>query len=165
MPPKLTPPVVQQVLERMAQGQTIRSIAADLGFHPSAWRQLVEKDPSIRVAHDQAKVDGCATMVEECLAIADARPGNVVTMDAEGNVTGKRIDAAYVAWAKNRIETRLKLLATWMPEKYGAKAQQGDTNVTVNIATHDQVARIGKELRLLRRDAKAIEANSADDLL
>jgi hypothetical protein len=134
------------------------SIAKDMEFHVSAWTQLRKRDDAVRVAHDQAIQAGCDAMLEECLAIADRRPDNIVAMDNEGNVTSKRIDQGYVAWAKNRVETRLKLLALWDPARFGSKA--ADTNVTVNIATNEQVARIGKELRLLRREAKIIEGEA-----
>lgn len=157
MPPKLIPSVVEQVLGRIAQGETIVSIAHDLDFHPSAWAQLRQRDPAVRLAHDEAKAAGCEVMLEECLSIADRRPDSIVSMDAEGNVTGKRIDQGYVAWAKNRIETRLKLLALWAPDKYGAKAV--NNSVTVNVVGNEQVARIGQELRTLRREAKLIEGD------
>ena len=36
--------------------------------------------------------------------------------DAAGNT---RRDPAFVAWQKNRAETRMRLLAKWAPRKYG----------------------------------------------
>lgn len=153
--PKITSDVVTQVLERIAKGETLERIARDMGFHRSAWFQLTQRDEAVRVAYARAKEDGCETMIEECLAIADRRPDAIITTDADGNVIGSRIDSGYVAWAKNRIETRLKLLATWNPEKYGTKAQQG-TTVNVNVVSNEQVTRVAQELRLLRQEAREV---------
>lgn len=153
--PKITESVRNEVLERIAKGETVAGIARDLGFHPSAWRQHVRADEALAVAYARAKTEGCQTLLEECLSIADRRPDSIETYDGEGQVTSRRIDSGYVAWAKNRIETRLKLLARWDPETYGDKAQSQTVNV--NVVSNDQVARIAQELRLLRQEAKAIE--------
>ena len=149
--PKVTDDIVPIVLERISCGETITAIAKDMDFSVSAWNQYIQRNAPARVAYDAAKDRGCEAMLDECLAIVDARPESAVTRTADGVVTSERIDSGAVAWAKNRIETRLKLLATWRPEKYGAKA--AETNVTVNVASQDAVQRIGQELRLLRREA------------
>lgn len=154
-PPKLVPEVIEQVLERVARGGTVASIARDMDFHPSAWRQLCGKDEAVAVAYAQAKIDGQETLLEECLDIADRRPDMIVTVDEYGNETSKRIDSGHVAWSKNRVDTRLKVLAQMNPERFGAKAQQA-TTVNVNVVSNEQVARVAKEMRELRH-AKAID--------
>ena len=154
-PPKLVPDVVQQVLERVARGEMVTEIARDLDFHPSSWKQLTQRDEAVRVAYAQAKEDGEEALLEQCLSIADRRPDMIVTTDLEGNETSKRIDSGHVAWSKNRIDTRLKVLAHKNPDRYGAKAQQA-TTVNVNVVSNEQVARVAQEMRALRQ-AKAIE--------
>lgn len=155
-PPKLVPDVIANVLERVALGEMLTVIARDMDFHPSAWRQLCAKDETVALAYAQAKADGQEALLEQCLDIADRRPDMIVTTDEDGNETSKRIDSGHVAWSKNRIDTRLKVLAQMNPEKYGAKAQQANTTVNVNVVSNEQVARVAQEMRALRQ-AKAID--------
>jgi hypothetical protein len=64
---------------------------------------------------------GHDAIAEDTLANIDGEPENVTGE----NGTGARRDSAHVAWIKNRVEQRMKLLAKWNPKKYGDKVQVG----------------------------------------
>jgi len=73
--------------------------------------------------------------------------------DEQGN---KRYDPGSIAWRKNQIETRLKLLAKWNPRKYGDKTVlAGDPDAPVKIAvdfvTFDAML---TNIELLRHDGQ-----------
>ena len=72
-----------------------------------------------RARFSRARDTGADVIAEEALEIIDAIP----------STTERGVDNAAVAWARNRAELRLKLLAKWRPQKYGDKLDlttQGD---------------------------------------
>jgi hypothetical protein len=126
-PPKKTDDLVAQVLSRIAQGETLASIARDLKFHPESWTKWVRADEELAIAYRQAREVGADVIADEILEIIDAAPERIMQFDDDGNPVGSRYDSAAVTWAKNRVDTRLKLLAKWQPAKYGDKQQHEHT--------------------------------------
>lgn len=135
-----TPELVETVLSRIAQGETLTSIARDLGFHPITWNKWLRADERLSIAHAQARAVGADVIADDILAIVDE-----AALSSEG-----------ISKAKLRAETRLKLLAKWQPKTYGDKVgveHSGpdgapiEVNSTVGLA----VAAV-RELRGLRMD-------------
>jgi hypothetical protein len=76
---------------------------------------------------------GYDNIAEECLDIADNSNNdwmNREVRNARGQIEIQRVvDTEHIQRSKLRIETRLKLLAKWKPEKYGDKTIiAGDPN-------------------------------------
>jgi hypothetical protein len=122
-PAKKTPKLIDEVLSRIAQGETLASLGRELNFHPVSWNFWVREDEDLALAYAQARDVGADVIADDVLRIIDEEPERVVQIDEEGNKSTSRIDSAGVAWAKNRAELRLKLLAKWHPKKYGDKQQ------------------------------------------
>jgi hypothetical protein len=122
-PAKKTPKLIEEVLSRIAQGETLASLGRELNFHPVSWNFWVREDEDLALAYAQARDVGADVIADDVLRIIDEEPERVVQIDEEGNKSTSRIDSAGVAWAKNRAELRLKLLAKWHPKKYGDKQQ------------------------------------------
>jgi hypothetical protein len=122
-PAKKTPKLIEEVLSRIAQGETLASLGRELDFHPTSWSQWVHDDEELAIAYAQARDVGADVIADDVLRIIDEEPERVVQIDEEGNKSTSRIDSAGVAWARNRAEFRLKLLAKWAPKKYGDKQQ------------------------------------------
>ena len=121
-PAKITPQVIEEVLSRIAQGETLAALGRELGFHPNNWAVRVREDEELAIAYQRARDVGADVIAEDALRIIDEEPLRVIEIDGDGKQTGtSRIDSAAVAWAKNRAEMRLKLLAKWNPKKYGDK--------------------------------------------
>ena len=120
-PAKITPAVIEEVLSRIAQGETLAALARELGFHPTAWMKHVRADEGLAIAYAEARDVGADVIAEQALEIIDAAPERIIEVDDEGKTSQGRIDSAAVTWAKNRAEMRLKLLAKWNPKKYGDK--------------------------------------------
>lgn len=122
-PSKRTPEVVEEILQRLSDGEPLAAICrSDKKFpHPAVWLRWVDADEELSIAYAHARDVGADAIAEEALAIIDAEPERVIDVDADGKTSSKRIDSAAVAWAKNRAEMRLKLLAKWNPKKYGDK--------------------------------------------
>jgi hypothetical protein len=121
-------------LDWISDGKTLRAFCRLKG--KPAWRTIyhwLDKDPEFlaRIAH--ARDMGADAIAEECLEIIDAMP-----MQTGGD--NPRMDSAHVAWSKNRIEARLKLLSKWNPKKYGDKVglnHEGGINLVVSTGVPD----------------------------
>ena len=112
-PAKITPQVIEEVLSRIAQGETLAALGRELGFHPQSWADRMRADEGLAVAYAHARDVGADALAEQALELIDAEPARV-----EG-----RVDAGHVAWRRAQVDTRLKLLACWNPKKYGQKQQ------------------------------------------
>jgi hypothetical protein len=104
-PAKITPKVIEEVLSRIAQGETLASLGRELGFHPQSWADRMRADEGLAIAYAEAREIGHDALADQTLEIAD----------------GTRPSSEHVQLSKLRIETRLKLLACWSPKKYGNK--------------------------------------------
>lgn len=120
-PAKKNPKLIEEVLSRIAQGETLAALGRELDFHPATWSKWINEDEGLAIAYAHARDVGADVIAEDALRIIDEEPLRVVEVDDEGKTSHGRIDSAAVAWAKNRAEMRLKLLAKWNPKKYGDK--------------------------------------------
>ncbi len=129
-PPEKPPQkIVDELLQWIADGKTLRAYCRQDGA--PAWRTIyhwLDKDPEFlaRIAH--ARDMGADAIAEETLEIIDTMP-----MSAGGD--NPRLDSAHVAWMKNRVEQRMKLLSKWNPKKYGDKVgvqHEGSFNLVVS---------------------------------
>jgi hypothetical protein len=102
-----------------------------------AWRNIyfwMARDEDLSAHIARAREMGYDNIAEECLDIADNAKND--WMDREQiNPRTKKVEivrvvvAEHIQRSKLRIETRLKLLAKWKPEKYGEKTViTGDAN-------------------------------------
>ena len=107
MPTKRTDALVQDILERIASGETMTAACRVNGITPRTWQEWrgEEENSPLALAHARATELGHDALAEQCIEIADTEPETI--RDAAGNA---RRDSAYVAWQKARIDTRLKLL-------------------------------------------------------
>ncbi len=112
-PSKKTPELIEQVLSRLAQGETLAALGRELNFHPTAWANWLREDEGLALAYQRARDVGADVLAEQALALIDEQPARV-----EG-----RVDPGHVAWRRAQVDTRLKLLACWNPKKYGNKQQ------------------------------------------
>jgi hypothetical protein len=137
-----TPELVQEVLARIAQGEPLAAILREEGKpHQTTWNEWLREDEALAIAHTHAREAGFEVIAADSLAIIDAPPERVVTMQGDER-TESRIDSAAVQWAKNRAEHRLKLLAKWHPSRYGDKVQTEHTGTVALV----QAASIDEKL-------------------
>lgn len=88
-------------------------------------RDWIEADKDFSADIARARETGFDAIALEVLKIIDAEPERVVTVMGDDR-SESRIDSAAVQWAKNRAETRLKLLAKWDPKRYGDLVKVGN---------------------------------------
>lgn len=112
--------MTEQIIDWIAHGKTLREFCRQEG-KPS-WRTVydwLEKDEEFATRFAQARDMGADAIAEECLEIIDTEAEIAESVSQSGS--SSRRDSGHVAWMKNRVEMRLKLLAKWNPKKYGEK--------------------------------------------
>ena len=133
-PSSYDPVVAEKICELLSEGVPLREICRMEGM--PAWRNIYfwkarDEDLSAHIA--QAREMGYDNIAEECLDIADNSTNDWMDREfrnAHGKIEVERVaDTEHIQRSKLRIETRLKLLAKWKPEKYGEKTViTGDPN-------------------------------------
>lgn len=132
-PSSYDPVIAQQICELLSEGVPLRVICRMEGM--PAWRNVyfwMARDADLSAHIARAREVGYDNIAEECLQIADTpQLGEELSENTDDKgvktVTVKKVDM--LGHRKLQIETRLKLLAKWRPEKYGDKTViTGDPN-------------------------------------
>lgn len=103
--------MLEDIIQRVEQGETLRSIMLATGTRYRTVQDQLARDPDLWERFEQARIAGGHAIADEALAIVEEPPPKV---------DGK-IDPGHVQWARLRADTRLKLLAKWFPQQYGDK--------------------------------------------
>ena len=119
------------ICDWIAHGKTLREYCRQKG--KVKWRTIykwLEKDEEFRSAFARARDTGCEILFEECLELIDTPP---TMCGSDGN---ERIDPAFINWQKNRVETRMKMLAKFNPKRYGDKlGVEHDGGIDLTVVT------------------------------
>jgi len=109
---------VDELLERISNGESLRSICRDPNMPGKSVVYLwLEDEKSEFTGRFRArKLIGVHTLVDECLEIADEEANDPV------QVANKRV----------RIDTRLRLAGKWAPKAYGDKPA-GDADNPIHV--------------------------------
>ncbi len=101
--------IAQQIVERVAGGEPLEWICRDPGMPKvrtvSYWR---ERHPEFFADFARARQEGADALACQCLEIADDAV-------SDPDPASRRV----------RVDTRLKLLAKWFPQRYGDKLEVG----------------------------------------
>lgn len=122
-PSSFTQEKANTICERIAGGESLRSICQDEGLPSitSVMRWLAdENNAAFRAQYARAREAQADYMAEEILSIADDGL-NDTYVDDEGR---KRTDQDVIARSRLRVEARKWLASKMAPKKYGEKLQQ-----------------------------------------
>lgn len=128
-----SPAVEDEIVRRIADGEPLASICRDdhMPGLTTVW-EWSKKDADLAERIARAREAGHDVIAAGALAIADEPPP----------MTDRGVDSGHVAWAKNRIWTRLQLLAKWDPKRYGDRVElAGDAKSPLTV----QVVRLADE--------------------
>jgi hypothetical protein len=118
-PSKWSAEIAAEICRRLSTGQPLAVICREEAMpHPNSVRQWMKARPDFAEAITEARATGFDALAAECLTIADDTAGDVIATDY-----GPRVDNGVIQRAKLKIETRLKLLSKWHPQKYGDKIE------------------------------------------
>ena len=119
-PSSFTPEKAQRIIEQLSDGIPLREICRQANM--PAWQTVYDwmiQSESLSVAIARARELGQDAIAEDTLQIVDSEP--------ERGPDGK-IDPAWVALQKIKVEQRLKLLAKWNPKRYGDRVDIGNAD-------------------------------------
>jgi hypothetical protein len=92
------------------------------------------RHPEFLDMYTRAREEQAETHADLIVSIADETPATVEVRDKDGNVLDIKLDSAYIAWQKNRIEARKWTAAKLKPRKYGDRiALAGDADSPIKI--------------------------------
>lgn len=109
---------IEELLDRIADGEPLRSICKDprMPSKSTVYNWLDDERSEFAGRFRARKLIGIHTLVDECLEIADEKVTEAV------EVADKRV----------RIDTRLRLAGKWAPKVYGEKPA-GDADNPIHV--------------------------------
>jgi hypothetical protein len=160
-PTKYTQELADKVCERLALGESMRSVGRDEGMPAVATLfKWIREMPEFSAQYDKAKIESADCLVEDMLDIADNQAEQKVEIDGAET---SAVTAVGVAHAKLRVDTRKWAASKLKPKKYGEKVQQEITGKDGGaIQTEDLNDRdLGRRMAfLLAKGVKADDASS-----
>lgn len=111
------------ICARISEGESLRSVCRDIGISHSLVLKWARDNLAFRDQYARAREDGAEADFDGLQELADEQPERT----ASGSV-----DAGWVSWQKNRIDTRKWSLAKKLPKKYGDKL---DLNGSLDLNT------------------------------
>ncbi len=160
-PTKRTPAVVEEILRRISEGETLNGIcrSEDKFPHPSAFRNWVDQDENLAIAYARAREVGFDAIAEEAIAIADATEHDTVKTE-EG---AERPNTEWITRSRLRVETRLKLLAKWDPRRYGEMTKIANADGSNIKAEVDETTKLTRLASIVAAVQKQAGDESPDD--
>lgn len=122
----------QLIVDFVSTGQTLRAACKDVGVGYSTIYARMRESERFRELLEDARKVGFEAIAEQCLEIADDSSQDIVYTER-----GERMNGEFVQRSKLRVETRLKLLSKWHPNRYGEKLQVEQKSATIAIPVSD----------------------------
>jgi hypothetical protein len=133
--------VATVICERLAEGQSLRQICKDKDMPGlGAVFSWLARHPDFASQYARAREEQADALADEITDIADADPQTVPIYDKDGKLVEIKIDTAFEAWRKTRIDARKWVASKLKPKKYGDKLEV-DAKVSVGDAIVDRLTR------------------------
>lgn len=128
-PTDFTSELANAICDRLSQGEPLAQICRGDGMpHPSTFRDWCDRGlktsagVSLAIAYARARGDGFDAIAMDALHIADDN-GKDTRFVKDGESERAAPDHDWISRSKLRVDTRLKLLAKWDPNRYGEKLE------------------------------------------
>lgn len=133
------PDVCEEILGRLAAGQTLREICRSMkdGPTPQAVRYRVLKDEEFAEQYARARELGIHEMIDETVEIADDGTNDWVERNKDDGSTLVVPNQENIARSRLRVDTRKWLAGKIVPKLYGDKIDHnlsGSFSVNINAA-------------------------------
>lgn len=130
--------LADRICVRLALGESIRSICKDDTMPAQsqiyAWLQ---RHPEFQEQYTRAREEQAESHADEIVDIADETPALVEVKDDKGNVVDIKLDSAFIAWQKQRIDARKWNAAKQRPKKYGDRVTHGGDDESPVVVEHN----------------------------
>jgi hypothetical protein len=118
-PTKYTPELADTICSKLSRGISLRQICIEENhLSQQSVYSWLQKYPEFMEKYTRAREEQADTYADEIIAIADETP-EIVPVMKDGEVIDMKMDHAYIAWQKQRIEARKWTAMKLKPKKYG----------------------------------------------
>jgi hypothetical protein len=119
-------PVREIVLRRIAEGESLRSIAKDEGMPaPSTVCLWAAADPTFAEQYARAREAQMDRYAEEILEISDDSTNDYMEKQNKDGSTYGAFNGEHIQRSRLRVDSRKWLMSKLAPKKYGEKVQIG----------------------------------------
>lgn len=119
-----TPENAALICAKIAEGLTLNQIALDMGAAGrSTILMWVAQDKEFAEQYRLAKMAQADHFAEEIIEIADDGSNDWIEREGQRGTIYQVVDKEAVMRSKLRVDTRLRLMASFAPKKYGAKVE------------------------------------------
>ena len=133
-----TQDLTNRICVRLALGESIRSICKDDDMPAqSVIYQWLYRHPEFAEQYTRAREEQAETHADQIVDIADETPALLEVKDKEGNIVDIKLDSAYIAWQKQRIDSRKWNASKQRPKKYGDRVTHGGDDENPIVAEHN----------------------------
>ena len=143
---------LDELMVRIAAGESARAVFKDLGQHYGNFYLLLERDPELKERWTAAMKAKAYALQEDVLDISDD-DGDDLQLNGMGN-------SAAVKRSELRVNTRRFIMESWLPKVFGKDAAklEASVNVTVNHVDTLEAARQRRDQGVTAKDrAQATE--------
>jgi hypothetical protein len=99
-----------------------------------AW---LNRHPDFQEQYTRAREEQAESHADEIVDIADETPALLKVRDKEGNIVDIKLDSAYIAWQKQRIDSRKWNASKQRPKKYGDRVTHGGDDESPVVVEHN----------------------------
>jgi hypothetical protein len=110
------PETRQAILDRLAEGESLRKSAELAGVAASTVLGWVDSDAQFSEQYAHARTRGYQLLADEIIEISDDSSGDVIDTD-----NGQKANAEFVARSRLRVDSRKWMLSKMLPKVYGDK--------------------------------------------
>lgn len=155
-PTKKNAKLTDELVLWVSEGKTLADFCRKHELGRRTVYDWLEADAGLSARFARARDLGADAIADEILRIADDGL-NDTYVDDEGK---PRTDNDVIQRSKLRVETRLKLLAKWFPQRYGDKLQVGGAaDLPALQLTHEQRAERINAILSTARNRPALETD------
>jgi hypothetical protein len=130
--------LVDEICRRLSLGEGLASICRDEGMPAQSQIYVwLNRHPDFQEAYVRAREEQAETHADQIVAIADETPETVPVYDKDGNQIDIKLDSAYIAWQKQRIDARKWNAAKQRPKKYGDRVTHGGDDESPVVVEHN----------------------------
>ena len=151
-PSTFTPEVGDAICVRLGMGESLRSICKDdsMPAQSTVYVWLL-RFSEFAEQYARAREEQADTHFDLIVDIADETPETTPVFDKEGNQIDVKLDSAYIAWQKQRIEARKWAAMKLKPKKYGDRlTHAGDDESPVVVENNHNV--FGELLKAIKME-------------
>lgn len=122
-PSTFTQAVADAICERLAAGESLRSICETEGMpNPSTVLRWADAHPEFAQQYARARERGYAHLADELLDIADDGRNDYITRQTgEDGETETTLNSEHIQRSRLRVDTRKWMLSKMLPKVYGDK--------------------------------------------